>query len=415
MPDQLWEVVGGKDSGGILVREGRLLKSQPMEKRLATGTVVAQAERAGDRLKYKLESGSGPDEGWISVKMNNKDLVVPVQPLSDCGTEPKISTGTADEVEEVRSAWSALLTKSNNATPSQTTLKEGKPWIVPVKPAPSRPPARMRLVFCDWTGNRGGAGSFHGGAVRSSWEQWLAEASPKDTWEVCKLELPGRGMRPKDPNAESAREVAVSAVEGLRKSGLNGIGTVLFGFSFGAIIAYEIAALLVKHGAPPLGLVVASAEYPQWIGRVNGAGESHGPTKDMDGAAFEAMLREKKGTDMVLGMPGEMKDRAIAAIRADMQMEESYGAGLPSDFPMIPCPVVVFRGKSCPIVAREDVEPWLQLSALGNWGPSRVEDLETGLKPNPDQHWLSDWYLLQSDQSAKYILRAIAKDFGSAS
>merc|ERR1719215_1015566 len=111
-------------------------------------------------------------------------------------------------------------------------------------------------------------------------------------------------MRPKDPNAGCAKEVAASALEGIKKAGLDGVATVLLGFSFGAVIAYEIAILLSEMGLPPLGLVVASAEHPGWKGRAQGAGKNYGPTTSMDDGLFEKMLRDKKGTDMVLAMPG---------------------------------------------------------------------------------------------------------------
>ncbi|CAJ1371661.1 unnamed protein product [Effrenium voratum] len=75
-----WEVVGGGEKGGILVREGQALKSPELSERLATGSVVGELERQGERLRYCLLRGEGPVEGWVSLKVAGKDLI---QPCSD--------------------------------------------------------------------------------------------------------------------------------------------------------------------------------------------------------------------------------------------------------------------------------------------------------------------------------------------
>mmetsp|Transcript_57647 Transcript_57647/g.106065 ORF Transcript_57647/g.106065 Transcript_57647/m.106065 type:complete len:595 (+) Transcript_57647:63-1847(+) len=72
----IWEIVGGADKGGILVREGQAVSAAKCEQRLSTGAKVKQLQLDGDRLHYKLLIGSGPAEGWISVKLKDKDLAV---------------------------------------------------------------------------------------------------------------------------------------------------------------------------------------------------------------------------------------------------------------------------------------------------------------------------------------------------
>jgi len=420
MARPVWEVVGGSESGGILVRSGQSIKSEAESTRLAHGAVVEEVHKIGDRLRYKLKSGSGPIEGWISVKASGKELAVPTRAEVDdlhtdsgrAALDQPSARGSPEDATGPLAAWNAMRDKLFASPAAVSTIKEAKPWIVPAKPGTS-PPARARLVIFDWTGNRGGAGSFHGGDVRSNWQRWLSEsATSSHFWEVCKVELPGRGMRPKEANATSAEEVAAAVADALGRIGPPA-AQVFFGVSFGSIIAYETAALLTDRGQPPLGLVTVSAEHPRWGGRGRGAGESYGPTKNMSDTAFETMLRDKKGTDMVLGMPGEMKTRALAAIRADMQMEELYAQNAAEPV-RLPFPIVAFRGKECPQVAREDVDPWLQCTALGAGSPSRIVELESELHPTPEQHWLSDWYLCQGEASAKAMLKTVAQEFGSA-
>ncbi|CAJ1368214.1 unnamed protein product [Effrenium voratum] len=72
---QLWEVVGGVDKGGILVRSGQLLSSPEETSRLSTGALIRQEELVGERLRYTRLSGSGPLTGWVSLKVKDKPMV----------------------------------------------------------------------------------------------------------------------------------------------------------------------------------------------------------------------------------------------------------------------------------------------------------------------------------------------------
>lgn len=71
---QLWVVVGGGDKGGIVVRKDFDLASAERP-RLATGAKVQELERRGDRLKFLRVEGGGPDVGWVSIRMKDKELL----------------------------------------------------------------------------------------------------------------------------------------------------------------------------------------------------------------------------------------------------------------------------------------------------------------------------------------------------
>uniref|UniRef100_A0A7S4RJA6 Uncharacterized protein n=1 Tax=Alexandrium monilatum TaxID=311494 RepID=A0A7S4RJA6_9DINO len=73
---RLWEVVGGGDKGGIIVREGREISSQKLVERLCTGSLVKQEELVGERLRYVLLEGAGPPTGWVSLWLVDRDLLV---------------------------------------------------------------------------------------------------------------------------------------------------------------------------------------------------------------------------------------------------------------------------------------------------------------------------------------------------
>lgn len=73
-----WKVVGGTDTGGILVRLGEELSSLATG-RLAPGSLVKEINLKDGRLEYNLISGSGPANGWVSIKLKLKELLVMVQ------------------------------------------------------------------------------------------------------------------------------------------------------------------------------------------------------------------------------------------------------------------------------------------------------------------------------------------------
>ena len=76
-PGQMWEVVGGVDKGGIVVREGVEVKSTQTAERLSTGALVEEIELQGERLHYLRVVGTGPEKGWVTIKLPGKDLAVP--------------------------------------------------------------------------------------------------------------------------------------------------------------------------------------------------------------------------------------------------------------------------------------------------------------------------------------------------
>ena len=79
--------------------------------------------------------------------------------------------------------------------------------------------------------------------------------------------------------------------------------------AFGAILAYEVGRKIsasVGASEGPALVCVVSAEGPSWEGR---KGEQH----LLNGAGFEAMLREKGGTEPILEGGPDVKQMYPAA------------------------------------------------------------------------------------------------------
>lgn len=68
-PNNIWQVTGGRSKGGILVREKCETSSPALAERLSTGALVRELERQDDRLCFQRLTGTGPDSGWVSLRL----------------------------------------------------------------------------------------------------------------------------------------------------------------------------------------------------------------------------------------------------------------------------------------------------------------------------------------------------------
>jgi len=78
----------GKNRHGVLVQIGKSINSWPESERLAPGAIVAELAIDGDRLAYELCEGSGPEEGWVTVRSGGKDLLEPMAELQALEDRP---------------------------------------------------------------------------------------------------------------------------------------------------------------------------------------------------------------------------------------------------------------------------------------------------------------------------------------
>lgn len=104
---QRWEVVGGADKGGILVRAGQATSSEQLSERLATGAIVEQLELAGDRLNFKKISGSGPETGWVSTSLKDKVLMEKRETPAAAKAAPKAAPEPAPKAAAAPAAAAA--------------------------------------------------------------------------------------------------------------------------------------------------------------------------------------------------------------------------------------------------------------------------------------------------------------------
>ena len=100
----VWRVVGGGDKGGIIARVGEDVRTADLaEERLATGALLTELAQLGDRLHFRKLCGSGPAEGWVSLRLQSGKALVERVPALWCvvsasGVLVRTGSSTSEEV-----------------------------------------------------------------------------------------------------------------------------------------------------------------------------------------------------------------------------------------------------------------------------------------------------------------------------
>jgi pyochelin biosynthesis protein PchC len=149
-----------------------------------------------------------------------------------------------------------------------------------------------------------------GGSASGAWE--LAAGVPEQ-WSVWGVQYPGRGPRLREPLAGSIREIAEACLPGLRGAA----GTsVLFGHSFGAFVAYDVAQLLQEQGLVVAGLMVAGVPAPDvWQAE---------PVSELTDEVLVATLIRLGGTSPDLVADEEVLELVLPALRSDLDLGRGY-------------------------------------------------------------------------------------------
>lgn len=202
------------------------------------------------------------------------------------------------------------------------------------------------------------------------------------TVQLFGIQLPGREERwIEPPYTELDPLVENVAKEVLRYTD---VPTVLFGHSFGALIAYEVASWLERRAQVGVaGLVVSAAHAP---GR-----SRHGPL--LHRLADQRFLDELEtfgGFPPEVLQHTELLSLVLPALRADVKLYETYEHRLR---PRLYAPVRALGGSSDPRVSRHDLLQW-----------GAVTNYFLGMQVFPGGHF----YFHQSPQAVLHSILATA-------
>lgn len=213
-------------------------------------------------------------------------------------------------------------------------------WLARLRPLDA--PA-VRLVCFPYAG---------GGAI--AFRSWLPDLP--DSVELLAAQLPGRGLRFREPPVADLERMADSVTAALRA---RSPGTarppgaarlVFFGHSLGALLAFEVARRLAADGdGAPHHLLASACRAPQlppppWYDLHN-----------LSDAALHAQLRRLNGTPAAVLDEPELLAALMPAIRADFA---AYGRYRYAPGPPLACPITVLSGDADPLVSDDALAAW---------------------------------------------------------
>jgi len=247
-----WEVVGGVESGGILVRDGQSIKSVAIADRLSTGATIEQLDLKGDRLQYRLIEGKGPAEGWISIKISGRELAVPkpataspdveqqqsapeIQPTASEPAEPVVKDVEIDVELRKRIEMDAQVAKRSDLFPQHVMKYKIHGFPLP------QPKLRV-LCFH----NAGSTESNYTGAG-TPFMSWIKDTKAV---ELIAFDYPGRNKLLKEPKHTCAQTLASLLVGVALEKLTDGVPYVVWAHSMGTWVAFEFLMLCRKAGLP---------------------------------------------------------------------------------------------------------------------------------------------------------------------
>jgi len=314
-----WDIVGGADKGGVLVREGQALGSPATKDRLSTGAVVEELELVGERLHYKLLDGTGPEEGWISIKVSGKELAIPKEDIGPPGEAGPV------EIDEALKA---------KILADHAKLKDKFPDYCPKYKVFKYPVADCKLrILCFH--NAGSAETVYTN-LRAPFVQW---AKADGTVEIVAFDYPGRQKLLKETKHTNAETLAAELLAVAYDKLTDGVPYVVWGHSVGTWVSFEFLLAARKIGCP-----MPKAYF------ANGFGAPHMPpamrpwhkNKLLDDSKLkEELLNWDKGHFEGAGkviFDSPMWEQNMPTIRADFCLFDEYRfkhTGVPKfDFPI---------------------------------------------------------------------------------
>jgi surfactin synthase thioesterase subunit len=174
--------------------------------------------------------------------------------------------------------------------------------------------------------------------------------------EVCAIRLPGRERRYSEPALRRSEQVVESLTPILQQ--LLDMPFAMFGYSMGALLAYEVArSILAKAAVEPRALLVSAHRAPNLPMRRRN-------WYNLPRDALIAELKALNGTPAEVFEHEELLELMLPMLRGDLELVETYRS---SGGTALSCPIVAMGGARDPDVLPEELAGWRTLTT----GPFR--------------------------------------------
>lgn len=182
----------------------------------------------------------------------------------------------------------------------------------------------------------------HAGGTAEFFRGWPRCFSP--AVQVVAVQYPGHGDRLGEPSLTDVQVLSselAAEVERLLPGKL-----ILFGHSYGAAIAYEVAVRLTNQGSPPHAIVISARVAPHH--------EVGGTVHLRDDDALWSEMVRLGGTPPSIAADAEWREALTPSLRADFRASETYRPSRGR----LPCPLTVMLGKDDDGLPRAAVSDW---------------------------------------------------------
>lgn len=204
-------------------------------------------------------------------------------------------------------------------------------WLILPKPNPA---AAMRLFCLPYAGGSP--------LVFCNWP-----ASLPDSIEVCPIQLPGRGMRLREPPFTRLAPLLESLIPVMRP--FLDKPFALFGHSMGGLICFELArALRLRSGLEPECMFLAGRQAPPMPDRTTAR-------YDLPEPDFIEELRHLNGTPPEILEHPELMRLLVPLLRAELELCQTY---VYQPGPNLDCPLFIFGGVHDGEVSYEELKAW---------------------------------------------------------
>jgi surfactin synthase thioesterase subunit len=185
----------------------------------------------------------------------------------------------------------------------------------------------------------------YAGGSAAIYQEWQKQVAPQ--FQICAVELPGRGWRSAESLPLSIHKLAHEIASWLHAHGKTPFA--LFGHSMGAAIAYEIARNLEAAGNRSLYCLIVSGSSAPFLPRRKRA------ISDLSDPDFLDHIRQLNGTPPEILANAELMSVVLPVLRSDFKICEEY---VPEESHALRTPITALAGEKDPDISVADVEAW---------------------------------------------------------